>query len=51
MEYECVGIDEPWTPAMASERKGVIALVGVSADGYRGGGEKVSAGEGDRWCA
>ena len=46
VEYECVGIDETWTPAMASERKGVIALVGVSADGVEAAARKCRAGEG-----
>ena len=46
VEYECVGIDETWTPAMASERKGVIALVGVSADGVEVAARKCRAGEG-----
>ena len=46
VEYECVGIDETWTPAMASEREGVIALVGVSADAVEAAARKCRAGEG-----
>ena len=46
VEYEVVSIDEAWPPAMACERDGIIALVGVAAEDADKAARKSRAGEG-----
>jgi hypothetical protein len=44
--YECVSIDDAWSPADASVRSGLIALVGIPAERVAAAAKKCEAGAG-----
>ena len=46
VKYECVSIDDAWSPADASVRSGLIALVGIPAERVAAAAKKCEAGAG-----